>query len=240
MSAAIDGGKQRSAPPIGEIGKHWGGSALDRHAARPPVGRVEVITLPRLSTAAQNDRDGHETAITCLPQSRWHVVCFGSTRTALQVDAPPVGSVETNSLVGSNATHNDGDAHEMPLNPPAPPSLGTNQRSTRTTDQRRLLGLFDTTTSPPSSTATHNLTDGHETALRVSWGRVRTVMIDKHRRRPRQRPRGLGHRACAERERGDHPNASNLNPKPRSITTSNGSGTEKLRDADGESVALID
>jgi hypothetical protein len=36
----------------------------DRHAARPPAGRVEVITLPALSTAAQKDCDGHETAIT--------------------------------------------------------------------------------------------------------------------------------------------------------------------------------
>ena len=33
----------------------------------------------------------------------------------------------------------------------------------RTTDQARLLGLRETTTSPPSSTATHKLTDGQDT-----------------------------------------------------------------------------
>jgi hypothetical protein len=52
---------------------HWcdGGELstwTDRHAARLPVGRVALITFPWLSTAAQKDRDGHETAITCCGQ----------------------------------------------------------------------------------------------------------------------------------------------------------------------------
>jgi hypothetical protein len=96
---------------------------------------VEVITVPAESTAAQNERDGQETAVTCRAQSGLHADGCGSTPTALQLEAPLAGSFDTNSRVGSNATHNDAEAHEMPLSPPLRSTLTTDQRSNRVADQ---------------------------------------------------------------------------------------------------------
>jgi hypothetical protein len=70
----------------------------------------------------------------------------------------------------SNATHNDADAHEIPRNPSA--------RSTWATVQPRLLGPVETITFPPSSTAAHNLADGHETPSAIAPRKYTTLHDD--------------------------------------------------------------
>jgi hypothetical protein len=159
----VDGSEGPMQSPDGLDRSTW----TDRHAARPPVGRVEVITLPALSTTAQKDRDGHETAITAsrqlpAPELGGQTDRWGSSRSSLHAEAIH-GSVETYSRLVSNATHNDADAHEMPRRPCV--------RSTCTRDQPRPDGARDASTLPLSSTAAQKVGFGHEIPSAVTPSR---------------------------------------------------------------------
>jgi hypothetical protein len=70
----------------------------------PAAGSRELIASPSLSTATQNDAEGHETAVTfawqstpgpCFPQSDGTEVGTFSVRQAL---APPVGFSEVTTV----------------------------------------------------------------------------------------------------------------------------------------------
>jgi hypothetical protein len=79
-------------------------------ADAPPVGLVEVIMFPALSTPTQRDALGHETLVRAL---------WLSTTTKVQADAPPVGLVEVNTLPRlSTATQSDTFGHETPWKAP--------------------------------------------------------------------------------------------------------------------------
>ena len=73
------------------------------HAAAPPVGLVDVSTLPWSSTATQSADDGH--AMPSKPRSLIRVI--------VQAAASPPGAVEViTSPAASMATHNDVEGHE--------------------------------------------------------------------------------------------------------------------------------
>src|SRR5947208_734775 len=75
-------------------------------APAPPVGLVELTTLPPLSTATQSDVDGHEMPL---------IPLLPSTLVTVQAPAPPVGLVEVTTLPTlSTATQSDVDGHETP------------------------------------------------------------------------------------------------------------------------------
>jgi hypothetical protein len=79
------------------------GPAVRVHARAPSAGRCEVKTAPALSTAAQNETDGQESA----------KMLFAS-RLSLQVWTPPAGRVEVmRCLALSAATHSETDGHEI-------------------------------------------------------------------------------------------------------------------------------
>jgi hypothetical protein len=94
---------------------------VEVHAAAPPVGFVDVHTVPRpkLSSAATHrETDGQETL------DRLARRCI---KLSLQVEAPPVGLVEvTTSPMSSTATHKEGDGHETLVRAAAPPKVGGN------------------------------------------------------------------------------------------------------------------
>src|ERR1039458_177598 len=75
------------------------------HADAPPVGSVEVRTLPPLSNATHSERDGHAT-----PSMRG---ALGSATVVLiHADRPAPGFVEVNTVEFATATQNDGDGHD--------------------------------------------------------------------------------------------------------------------------------
>jgi hypothetical protein len=75
-------------------------------AATPPVGLVEVNTLPSLSPAAQNDAVGHETDSMTFPDAAGEMAC--------QASPPDVGVVESSNWPGpSTAAQNVALAHEI-------------------------------------------------------------------------------------------------------------------------------
>jgi hypothetical protein len=81
-------------------------TSVTRQAEAPPVGSVEVTTLPELSTATQSFAVGQETA--SRPFSP-------SASTSVQAEAPPVGSVEVMRLpTSSTATQSFLDGQETP------------------------------------------------------------------------------------------------------------------------------
>jgi hypothetical protein len=73
---------------------------------------------------------------------------------------PPVGSAETNAFPrSSTATHSDGDEHDK-ANRPAVADTGVAFHNCGVP-----VGLVDVSTMPETaSAATHNETEGHETA----------------------------------------------------------------------------
>jgi hypothetical protein len=78
----------------------------------PRAGRVETITLPQSSSAAQNRTDGHEIALTgyrTQPAQRDGVAYHDR-----HPELAPAGRVETNRFPElSPATHKDRDGHEI-------------------------------------------------------------------------------------------------------------------------------
>ena len=68
-------------------------------ALPPPVGLVDLATSPNVSTNAQNDVEGHDTAVR--PESPGIPPESGemySTELPVHADAPPAGSVEVTVL----------------------------------------------------------------------------------------------------------------------------------------------
>jgi hypothetical protein len=70
-------------------------AAID-HAAAPPVGSVEVRTLPAESTATHNEAVGHDTAVKRLDPSRRAYVHFQPL---------PAGSLDAATSPAPTATH---------------------------------------------------------------------------------------------------------------------------------------
>ena len=83
------------------LGSTW----ATTHAAAPPVGSVEVITLPAASTATHRVVDGHETLVISIALS---------TSAAAHARGPPAGSVDQRTCPArSTATHSAVDGHAM-------------------------------------------------------------------------------------------------------------------------------
>src|SRR5450756_1653577 len=73
------------------------------HAAAPPVGLVEVRTVPLPCTATQSDVDGHEI---------FEIHVEESNVVRAQAPAPPLGLVDTNRLSAEPpARHSVVDGH---------------------------------------------------------------------------------------------------------------------------------
>lgn len=69
------------------------------HALDPPVGSADHTALPRESTAAQNDAEGHEIAYKpCTPGMPELKGGMYSVETELHVAPPPVGLADANTL----------------------------------------------------------------------------------------------------------------------------------------------
>src|SRR6202022_3154081 len=76
------------------------------HAPDPPVGFVEVATLPTESHPTHRSADGHVTVVK--PDG-----ATGSATVRLQDCAPPAGLFEVSTLPrSSTATHRPPDGHE--------------------------------------------------------------------------------------------------------------------------------
>jgi hypothetical protein len=110
------------------------------------------ITLPFRSTATQESLDGeHETPLICTAPSM---------SSGTQLDAGPVGSVETKAWPAlSTATHSVVDGHDTPSKRFESTDIGADQAAAPPT------GSVETVTSPALSTATQRVEEGHETPL---------------------------------------------------------------------------
>src|SRR5213593_1743211 len=88
------------------------------HAAAPPVGLLEAITLPKLSMATQRVMDGHDTPDKALTRA---------TLVAVHAVAPPAGlsDVSTFHVVKSTATQKLTVGHDTPDKPAAAASIVT-------------------------------------------------------------------------------------------------------------------
>jgi hypothetical protein len=80
---------------------------------------VDVIRSPALSTAAQKDGEGHETASNLFCEQPYTEQVVGSTYASRQDLPPRVGSPETNSWPQWKAAHSDAEAHETPPRSPS-------------------------------------------------------------------------------------------------------------------------
>ncbi len=79
------------------------GSATGVHVGEAELGLDEVNTIPKASTATQNDVVGQDTPSRPDPQEESTVVTF-------HVEAPPVGVVDVTTLpLLSTATHSNSD-----------------------------------------------------------------------------------------------------------------------------------
>jgi hypothetical protein len=116
-------------------------------AEAPPVGLLEVTTLPTLSTATHSDELAHEIASSLFPGSTW--VTF-------QAAVPPVGSLEvTTSPDPSPATHSVADGHDTVVR--SAPSIGSAVHA-----YCPAVGSVEVSRIPPLTTAQNEL-DTHET-----------------------------------------------------------------------------
>src|ERR1700722_20858979 len=105
-------------------------------AATPPVGSVEVRTLPAQSVATQKEAVGHE-----MPLRPYELE--STPVAAIQAAAPPVGSVEvTMSPALSTTTHSVIDGHEMFA------SAAVGSAPSTMLQDPAWLGFVDTTTAP--------------------------------------------------------------------------------------------
>jgi hypothetical protein len=77
-------------------------------ALAPPVGLVELMSFPALSTATQSDADAQDTPL--------NPPAMPMLTGALQLPAPPVGSSEVSTSPSlSITTHSEVDGHETPV-----------------------------------------------------------------------------------------------------------------------------
>ena len=129
-------------------------------AATPPVGLVEVTTLPKLSTATHRLLLGQDTPVRKLEPS---------TCASFQAVAPPIGLVEVTTLpLVSTATQRTLLGQDTAVSR-GPLALGPTEPSTLVTFQATAppVGLLDETALPWSSIATHRLLLGHDTPTRL-------------------------------------------------------------------------
>jgi hypothetical protein len=123
------------------------------HAEAPPVGLVEVTTLPNSSVATHREALGHETlkSSSLVPS-----IAAGAVQT------PPVGLVEVITLpFMSTATQSETLGHEIPTGKLEPSASAVFHV------EAPPVGLVEVITSPWLSSATHSETLGH--AMSVSW-----------------------------------------------------------------------
>jgi hypothetical protein len=129
------------------------------HALAPPVGSVDLAAFPMLSTARQNDAEGHDTANR--PERPGIPGPNGTYSTELTVhaDAPPAGSLEVTTFpTWSTATHIDTAGQETALSR----TVFAWSTVARCQLGEALVGLVETTT-PVASTATQSEIEAHET-----------------------------------------------------------------------------
>ena len=136
---------------------------LTVQAPAPPVGFVEVITFPPLSTPTHSEFDAHETATTTL-------VVPSTPTTSFHAPVPAVGLVETKTSASNipvflfwtwrlpDATQSDGDGQETVLGPPAPSVMLAELQAPAPP-----VGSVAVTISPPPSSATQRAVETHET-----------------------------------------------------------------------------
>jgi len=120
-------------------------------AADPPVGSVDVHTLPRLSNATQYDAVAQDTFV------RVH----GKIGMTCHAPAPSAGSVVVATLpLLAVATHRAVDGHDTPVkNAPVPLRRWVGGQA-----DAPPVGSVDARTSPESSAATHSEMLAHDTA----------------------------------------------------------------------------
>ncbi len=143
------------------------GSLATFHAVLPPVGFVEVTTLPTASTATHSDADGQDTA------SR---VFVPSIVARVHAVAPPVGFVELSRCPElSTATHSEIEGQERVRTLLRKPVLGSMLADVQVVLESP--GLVEVRTFPALSAATHRVVDGHETlSIALGWSTSKPVV----------------------------------------------------------------
>jgi hypothetical protein len=116
------------------------------------MGSVEMIMSELLSTAAQAEVDGQETAVTGSPEPA-----------VAALHMPPAGSIEVKIWPALPVTQSDGDGQEIPLRLPVPAGVLTSLHATAPP-----VGLVELTMLPLLSTATQSEGEAQETPRRSS------------------------------------------------------------------------
>jgi hypothetical protein len=136
------------------------------HAARPPVGWLELNTVgaSRPSTARQNDTVGQEMRASGASATR----C-----TLLQARAPAVGVVELSTLPeSSTATHSATDGQDTLDKAAGPIALSAVSACTVCHAEAPPVGFVELETSPVSPTPTHSVAEGQDRAVGSSRRRA--------------------------------------------------------------------